>query len=687
MSFVYPSFLFALAVIAIPILIHLFNFRRYKKVFFPNVRFLKEIKEETINRSRLKHILILISRILAFSFLVFAFAQPYVPLSEQNKGRHNVNRAVSIFLDNSFSMSSVGEQGPLLEVGKQYSYEILNGFNESDRFQFVLNNKNSSGVRFLHKAAAEQKIGKSEISYNPSSLSQRIKQQSRALLERKEENKELFIISDFQDAEDNLLAEDFDSNIRYHFIPLFSTNANNVFIDSVWFSNPVRKVLQADEIFFRIVNHSDKNLDDFPIKLELNGSPKSTSNIDVSAGSSKISSFSFTISNVGIQTGAISIEDYPITHDNIMYFSYSIKNKTEVLILNEKDSSKAFSALYGAENRINLTQAASKNAVSDNIEAADVVILNGLKSIPTGLANDIHTAVLSGKQLVVFPGADADIDGYNKLLGALNSDLLLKTDSIDIRAKTIDYDSELYAEAFTKTSAQQDMPMCFTHYKTKMGISPSRKNLLELANGEVLLSQIQPDSGNSFSGAGNVFLWSVPLDETWSNLSKHALFVISMYQIATLNSRSKELYLTISGNVITRLRTKTKHDDVLKVRKDNYEFIPELRHNGNKSTLWMYENLIESGQYELQSNQKTIAGISANYSRQDSRLDPISLSKLEAFKENNELKNLLIHTTSYENLTKSLKELNEGKKYWELMLMLTLLMLLIEILLIKFWKE
>jgi len=77
MSFVYPWFLWALLAIAIPIIIHLFHFRRFKTVYFTNVKFLKEVKEQTSARSKLKHLLVLCSRILAIAALVFAFAMPY----------------------------------------------------------------------------------------------------------------------------------------------------------------------------------------------------------------------------------------------------------------------------------------------------------------------------------------------------------------------------------------------------------------------------------------------------------------------------------------------------------------------------------------------------------------------------------------------------------------------------------
>jgi len=69
MQFLYPSFLYALLALAIPIIIHLFFFRRFKKVYFTNVRFLKEIKEETSARQRLKNLLVLLMRLLARQFI------------------------------------------------------------------------------------------------------------------------------------------------------------------------------------------------------------------------------------------------------------------------------------------------------------------------------------------------------------------------------------------------------------------------------------------------------------------------------------------------------------------------------------------------------------------------------------------------------------------------------------------
>src|ERR1700744_1876539 len=108
MHFLYPAFLFALLSLAIPILVHLFNFRRYQKVYFSNVQFLKQINEQQSSRRNLKERLILVSRLLALTFLVFAFARPYI--SNSNAKNAGAQHTVSIFVDNSYSMETLNSE-------------------------------------------------------------------------------------------------------------------------------------------------------------------------------------------------------------------------------------------------------------------------------------------------------------------------------------------------------------------------------------------------------------------------------------------------------------------------------------------------------------------------------------------------------------------------------------------------
>src|SRR5688572_5458722 len=122
MKFVNPSFLYALFALAVPVIIHLFNFRKFKRVYFTNVRFLKDVKQETQSKSKLRHLIVLACRILAITLLVLAFAQPFLPVTDAHIVRGD--RAVSVFIDNSFSMDAINKSGRLLDEAKNNAKEI-----------------------------------------------------------------------------------------------------------------------------------------------------------------------------------------------------------------------------------------------------------------------------------------------------------------------------------------------------------------------------------------------------------------------------------------------------------------------------------------------------------------------------------------------------------------------------------
>ena len=121
MQFLFPGFLWALLALAVPVILHLFYFRRYKKIYFSNVRFLREVKEETSARNKLRNLLILLARCLALAFIVLAFAQPFIPVSSDTA---QGEKAVSVYLDNSFSMQAFGDDLPLPDRARQRAREV-----------------------------------------------------------------------------------------------------------------------------------------------------------------------------------------------------------------------------------------------------------------------------------------------------------------------------------------------------------------------------------------------------------------------------------------------------------------------------------------------------------------------------------------------------------------------------------
>jgi len=158
MSYQNPQILYFLFAIAIPIFIHLFNLRKHKVVYFSNITFLKEIKSDKKKRNTLKQLLILLSRILAISAIVFAFANPYIPNNSEDISTNNT----VIYIDNSFSMDNVSEKGRLLDIAKENALEILNSSNKTNQFWILTNNFSATENYPKNKKESEEFILKFE---------------------------------------------------------------------------------------------------------------------------------------------------------------------------------------------------------------------------------------------------------------------------------------------------------------------------------------------------------------------------------------------------------------------------------------------------------------------------------------------------------------------------------------------
>ncbi|HKJ80004.1 MAG TPA: BatA domain-containing protein, partial [Prolixibacteraceae bacterium] len=322
MKFLFPTFLFALLAIAIPIVIHLFSFRRYKTVYFSHVGFLKDIKKESQKKSRLKQLLILLSRILAIAALVFAFAQPYIPVN--NEAQKSANPVVAVYIDNSFSMNALSEQGQLLERARNKAVEIAQTYPAGTKFRLFTNDLEAKHQHDFNKEQFIRQVTEIQSSPNviPLSLVHNRFAQNQSFAENEVGN--LYYISDFQRA-----ITDFESynpsGIFNYFLPLKPNQINNLYIDSSWVEVPAHRLNQEENILVRIKNNSGEDYQNLPLKLYLNDSLKSITNFSVAAQNEITASLKYTNASAGIQLGKIEITDYPFTHDNNWYISYFVK--------------------------------------------------------------------------------------------------------------------------------------------------------------------------------------------------------------------------------------------------------------------------------------------------------------------------------------------------------------------------
>ena len=682
MNFLFPTFLIGLAAIAIPIIIHLFNFRKYKKVYFTNVQFLKELKQESDSKSKLKEWLILAMRILAIASLVFAFAQPFIPgKTKAVQGE----KAISIYIDNSFSMESTNKKGTLLENAKEYATEIVNTFNESDKFQLLTNDFEAKHQRFVSKEDFIEQLNEVKISAATKSINDVLKRQQDFLQNSSSKNKRIFLLSDFQKNTSVFSKADIDTSIVISCIPIASSEVSNVYIDSVWFETPVQQFGTQQIIHAIIINKSTKDIENGTLKLFINNAQVSLSSFNVSAGNKKNANISFTVKAKGINKGVLKIEDYPITYDDNFYFSFNAQTTINALVINGKETKTSgnFKSLMQNDSLF-VFQENNESAIDYSVfSKTNMIVLNELSTLTSGLTSELQKFVNNGGSLVVFPNKKSDLESYNTAFQNLQLPQITKLDTVNTKTQSINFEQGLYEGVFDKIDQRMDLPKVFEHFEFTKTTNSNSQSIVLLQNGQFLISLNQ-------LGSGKIYLFSIPSDESCSNLLKHALFVPTLIKMSILSLKPSPVYYKTAINEAIVLNTNSNFSDKpLHIIKDDkkVDVIPEHRLLNNATSIFTQNQITEAGHYEVFENTSSLKDLAFNFDRKES--DMIFMTKDDLQKQIDEkgLKNIQIIEPNEKTLTNALQEVNDGKKLWKLFLILALIFLASEILIIRLFKN
>ncbi len=374
-----PQLLIALLAIAIPIIIHLFNLRKYRVIRFSSIRLLKDITKAKRSQSRIKNILILLTRIFTLTFLILAFSKPYIPLDEK---KSTLAKDIFIYIDNSFSMESVSADGMLLDKAKNTAIKISNMYDNSCDFYLINNDFLSKHNKALTRNEIQKLIQQIDVSPQYRSINDIINRVQS--LDKKNQNTHLYLISDLQQSTflDNKEIKE-DPNINIVILPLNNTIDNNIYIDSCWLTSPIIRDGKNIEIFATLHNISNKEISNLPAFLHVNGQQKAISNFSILPNERKEISFNFTPLTTGFKHCKISFQDYPITFDDNFYFSFKILEQINVMAVYEDQPSLAFKSLYQDDKIIYYNEYSTRKIKYEEIKNHQLLILDELDNIST----------------------------------------------------------------------------------------------------------------------------------------------------------------------------------------------------------------------------------------------------------------------------------------------------------------
>ena len=677
MQFVFPSFLWALLAISIPILIHLFHFRRFRKVYFPSIRFLREIREETSSRNRLKNLLVLLARILAIAALVFAFAQPFIPQGEEiRKG----SRAVSLFIDNSFSMNSSAEDISLLEKAKLDAQSIVEAYGTADVFQILTHDAGQAGQNWLNRDEALQRISDIELTHRVRTLSRVMNLQSIAFGESRSQNYLSYWISDFQQSIVDIQPEQLDTTVDYHIIKLNSVAEANLSIDSCWWVAPIPVRGQTGTLIVRLRNYGKEDVEGVALSLDYEGRSFPQGKLDIPGEDYVQDTLRFTLEKGGWNHARLSIRDYPVRFDDDYWIAFEVSETLPVLVISEKQAGLYTRAVFESAPIFRPEFLAVSNIDYGSLDSFRLIVLEDIRQISSGLSSVLMEYMESGGNLLIFPGREADVNSINEALAKFGASQILRKENVEAGVGEINRQEFVFQGVFEEWKDNMILPTAGMRYVNRETARQRNRQVLRFRDGKSYMDAYQ-------TGRGHLYFSTVPLDPEVNDLVRLAeIFVPMIYRMALSSNTQEKISYTIGKDQqIDAYRTVQRGDKPFRILGKT-PFIPGMRSAGSRVELDLMDQISEAGIFTLVYEQDTVRELAFNYDRRESDLNAFSLEQIgDRFGERISLYSSVKNPAE---LKQRIIERDKGIVLWKWFIILALLMLAIEQILLRWirWK-
>ncbi|MDG1756567.1 MAG: BatA and WFA domain-containing protein [Bacteroidia bacterium] len=663
MKFLFPQFLWALLLLIIPIIIHLFNFRRYKKVVFSNVTMLKEIETQSRKTKQLRKWLILLTRIIALSSLILAFAIPYIHSKDSLFGR----KLISIYIDNSQSMLAEGENGQLFEVAKNKAREIIRTLPKNSEIQVIDNGLSFSSNKTNSSSNALRLIDNMDIDHRPNDLSGVLKKIESMFKSDSYGHNYTFLISDFQSQErtDNIAL---DSNYHIYGCPVYPNLSQNLAIDSVWLIKPITQSFKPIEMMARIHNYGRKGNFLSNLTLKINGVQRVVKSIDIPENSYRDVPLSFIYSGTGWLGGELTVSDVPIDFDNSYYFSILIDSSIKVLQLGE--DSDEFSRIFDSDSLFYFSHSDLNQIDYSGLNFYDCIILNQLPKMSSGLISQLKNFVEDGGVLSVVPGvSNISYTDFFSELGISNYQI--KVDD-EMGVSPLSISGVFLKDAYKQIPSNLLLPKIKTYYRLKS--NPQSDKIIYLKDGTEILTKTD-------IGSGSVFQSTVPFDSNF-NYTSSELFVIIQLKIAFSKRKTQSIASEINSTNPVYL---PKSSGLIHLRKGNSDIVTESYTHSLGSRFWLNDAISESGIYSVfDSEELPIAKLAFNYSRKESHQNYLDEVRIDEVFDNTQF---TMNKNNMVSLLKSTQDLQNRSQLWKVFILVCLIFLMIEILLLRFVKS
>lgn len=600
-----PWFLIGLTALAVPVIVHLFQLRRYQKVVFSNVRLLQQIVMQRARQKTLLHRIVLSLRVLALLLLVLAFSQPdFFKKADRPKGPE----AVCIYLDNSYSMSAIQQHSQLFEQARQLARNIVRSYAPATRFCLITNDP----FRPLFFGNASSCLAWiDETTLHPSGLTLiQIQKRFQQLLQTQSvSQKHAYLISDFRKNLSIGWTSLKSPDIQTTWMTLPTPSQANISIDSVWLEAPYLPADRTIKLRFSATNHGDQDLNDLSIQLKQGNTAISSVSMQIPAHSSMNGAIQAQgAAASGIHTFSLSTADEGFPFDNQLHFSIwpAGTGATEVI---------------GSTNRWLQAMLNSASVFRDTGSAQGLRIFSSLNSLDTREAQQILEQSNKGTTCVLIPHEAAQSNQLSAGLRLLGFPELQPMQQGTMFTGAPAYDHPLLREVFVRKNEDAALGSCMQYFPTGGSLGYA-ENLLSFRDGNPAVLYRKTEQGG-------ILLFTMPWTASNSSFLNGALPLTLLINAAIRRTHPQPLYLTVGDGKYLELEGRMEEGKTWNLEFNGQKRIAEAVPFESKIRFYAGSSVNEPGIYRLLRPNGTEAGFLAlNVPRTESNPEPISETDL-----------------------------------------------------------
>lgn len=542
-NFLNPIILFAAGVaVLFPLLIHLFNRQKVKKVYFSSLLFLRSLEKTRMRSVKIKEYLLLVIRSLIILLVVAAFARPAIRGGFASKVGAHAKTSIVVLLDNSYSMRYETKEGSLFDLAKKKAKKIISQLKEGDEASLIP--FASQPNRRWQKPTYDFKSLLKELdevlpSYEATDVGQALKSAFEILSYSKNLNKEIYLISDMENAGWYFTDKNFHGSekVKLYLLDVGPEEKQNLCIEKIDFGNQLIEKGKPFQIKAQIANFTSQPSINLLVGLYLDGRRVSQTDIDIEKGGRATVEFIQAVENAGMHTGFFEITDDDLMIDNRRFFTFKIPERIEVLLVGEhprdtRNLQLALNPLQESDVHMLVSKAEGKSLGGIDFNKYKAMIFSNLSKLNDIELSNLERFVKKGGGVLFILGNNIDPEFYAQQILKRFFDIDLKLPLTPTKnvggffsLEKIDWDHPIF-QVYQSVVHREGSPQAedkrlpqikfFSLFELPQSADVeviSRFNLGKLALIEKSL------------GSGKVLLFAASLEETESDLVIHPFFV------------------------------------------------------------------------------------------------------------------------------------------------------------------